>query len=422
MQPLHYDSSTSMLAQLRGRKRIKLYKSTPEVFRAMKLFPNSSPHRRRGAVRDLEESDIDDGDDALKPYVVDLEKGDVLFWPPKWPHHVSSLGSAVSVSVTSRFAVPHWRAPRTLEEVRRRKLALPIHELRCASGGPGGGRFDDPQWASIVKRVCAATLDTVGQTRVDSIFVRGSLANGSATPFVSDVDMLVVLGGADGSSQNGNGEMRHLQSILHARVKDAHVGTVATKVDMRVLALSGMSTEDASILADEGECVWQSASSSLVDRLVLLRASATTHRETARQRSYVGADTMERLEHGMYILRAGLGVRQQGGEKRTKRRTRRYESDEDERIAKWCLKRSLRAAHESVYDTCDRCLFTCAEKLVGVYGTSERDVAAALVAAVRGPSAAWGEAWRSDCIHIVEMLMRLCFAESNSIDNQLGTG
>ena len=67
MQPLHYDSSTSMLAQLRGRKRIKLYKSTPEVFRAMKLFPNSSPHRRRGAVRDLEESDIDDGDDALKP-------------------------------------------------------------------------------------------------------------------------------------------------------------------------------------------------------------------------------------------------------------------------------------------------------------------------------------------------------------------
>ena len=53
-----------MLAQLRGRKRVKLYKSTPQVFRAMKLFPNTSPHRRRGKVRDIEDGETD-GDDAL---------------------------------------------------------------------------------------------------------------------------------------------------------------------------------------------------------------------------------------------------------------------------------------------------------------------------------------------------------------------
>lgn len=364
----------------------------------MRLYPNASPHRRRGAVRDLDGRDAD-GNGALKPFIVDLEKGDVLFWPPKWPHHVSSMGSAVSVSVTSRFAVPKWRAPRSLKEVRRRRLALPIRDL-CSGNGGTGHRFDDPQWAPLVQYVCATTIETLGQDRVDSIFVRGSLANGSATPFVSDVDVLVVI------SDSVDGQVHQFQSMLHARLRDAHVGTVATKVDMRILSLD-MCAADIYVLSDESVCVWRSAASSLMDRLVQLGTS-TAMQQTARQRSYIGANTMERLEHGIHVLRAGLlfDAQQQRGKRRT--RTRYDNDDEDERIARWCLKRSLRAAHESVYDTCDRCLFTCAEKLVGVNCTSERDIAAALVAAVRGPSAAWGKAWRKDCIISIEMLMRLC--------------
>jgi hypothetical protein len=96
--PLHYDLAHNLLAQVRGRKRLVLYK--PEDIAGM--YPNpffsNSPHFSR--LLDL--SAVDPAAfprfAEATPYECVVEEGEVLFMPTCWWHQVLSLDMAISVN------------------------------------------------------------------------------------------------------------------------------------------------------------------------------------------------------------------------------------------------------------------------------------------------------------------------------------
>ena len=372
--PLHYDSSASILVQTRGSKLVKLYPPSPSVFAKMRLFPNRSPNRRRGGVPDL-------GNDT-GAYVVHLCPGDALLFPPRWPHHVETL-TGISVSVTKRFRVPQRRAPCSLDEVRRRRLASPIREIR------DGGRHNDAVWGPVVLTTKSMILSTLED--VEAIFVRGSLASGYATPFVSDVDLVVVLGAEP--THDARSRVRDWLELANA---SSSTRRVATKIEVQMWTRAAMTEERVSILTKESVCVYSRSKSAIQ---TLLEANATARPDASSSMRDAG---LEHVEEGMRRLR----IREVGDE-------------EAERIAKFCLKRSIRSAyaHVSISGPTPariRCLFESCEGLVAarVPHVDEPLLAAALVAAVRGPRAAWGDAWRRDCFRAVNALVQVCLGAS----------
>lgn len=100
VSPLHYDASASFLTQVRGRKRMLLYR--PEDLDRLYPYPDDSLLRRRARV------DPTAPDYAKFPAFREaeavaavLEPGDVLFFPPRFAHYTESLD--LSVSITARF-------------------------------------------------------------------------------------------------------------------------------------------------------------------------------------------------------------------------------------------------------------------------------------------------------------------------------
>ncbi|KAK7312418.1 hypothetical protein VNO77_36261 [Canavalia gladiata] len=94
--PLHHDPHHNILAQVVGKKYIRLYSSSFSE----ELFPYSGT-----MLSNSSQVDLDDIDETKFPKVQDLEfvdcileEGEMLYIPPKWWHYVRSLTTSLSVS------------------------------------------------------------------------------------------------------------------------------------------------------------------------------------------------------------------------------------------------------------------------------------------------------------------------------------
>ncbi|RYR70168.1 hypothetical protein Ahy_A03g016678 [Arachis hypogaea] len=94
--PLHHDPHHNILAQVVGKKYVRLYSASLSE----ELYPYSETMRTNSS-----QVDLDDIDERKFPKVQDLEfvdcileEGDMLYIPPKWWHYVRSLTTSFSVS------------------------------------------------------------------------------------------------------------------------------------------------------------------------------------------------------------------------------------------------------------------------------------------------------------------------------------
>ena len=105
--PLHHDPLNVLLAQVRGRKRVRMFPpaETPRLYNYVGVFSEvdcEKPDLRRFPLYG----------DALSMELV-LEPGEALFIPVGWWHHVRALDLAISVSFTN-FRFPNhytWSDP-----------------------------------------------------------------------------------------------------------------------------------------------------------------------------------------------------------------------------------------------------------------------------------------------------------------------
>jgi hypothetical protein len=104
VSPLHYDTSASFLAQVRGTKRMLLV--PPDQLECLYPYPDTHLLRRRSRVN------VAQPDMARFPLFawvaaqeVVLRPGDVLFFPQQWAHYTESCEQSVSVT----FRVAGWQ-------------------------------------------------------------------------------------------------------------------------------------------------------------------------------------------------------------------------------------------------------------------------------------------------------------------------
>lgn len=98
--PLHHDTSNIFMAQVRGKKHIKLVspEDTPYIYNSAAVFSEvdceSPDYDRHPAFK------------KAKVYDVVLEPGQVLFLPVGWWHHVRALDVSITVTFTN-FVFPN---------------------------------------------------------------------------------------------------------------------------------------------------------------------------------------------------------------------------------------------------------------------------------------------------------------------------
>ncbi len=105
--PLHHDPVNLMLAQVVGRKKIKLFppQQTPFLYNKVGVFSKVDPENPNLEKYPLFKQ--------AKPIELILEPGEVIFIPVGWWHHVKSLDLSISVSFTNFIFPNHyeWRNP-----------------------------------------------------------------------------------------------------------------------------------------------------------------------------------------------------------------------------------------------------------------------------------------------------------------------
>ncbi|KAK9802696.1 hypothetical protein WJX73_007729 [Symbiochloris irregularis] len=101
VSPLHFDSTTSFLTQISGRKRLLFF--PPGDLPALKPYPNWHILRRRLRFDPAQPPDRHRFPAACKLKALEavLEPGDVLLFPALWAHYTESL--TWSLSLTWRF-------------------------------------------------------------------------------------------------------------------------------------------------------------------------------------------------------------------------------------------------------------------------------------------------------------------------------
>ena len=100
LTPLHHDTSNIFMAQVSGRKRVRIVPSSqqPRLYNNVGVFSDVDP----------ENPDFARHPEFRKATVIDLilEPGEVLFMPVGWWHHVRALDPSLMVSFTN-FAFPN---------------------------------------------------------------------------------------------------------------------------------------------------------------------------------------------------------------------------------------------------------------------------------------------------------------------------
>jgi ribosomal protein L16 Arg81 hydroxylase len=110
---LHYDTNFNFHVQIDGHKHFVLF--PPAAMHKVHMFPRIHPHFRRSQVN-LDAIDPTQfptfTSDLLKDVVeVTLERGDALYIPPFWGHHVTNVDGGVSVNVwTENIEFKSWSA------------------------------------------------------------------------------------------------------------------------------------------------------------------------------------------------------------------------------------------------------------------------------------------------------------------------
>lgn len=89
----HFDAYDNFFVQLRGTKRFVL--QPPELWTTLATFPVLHPSYGQARRSTLVAEDLP------PPRVADLEPGEVLWLPPLWWHHVTSLTPSLSVNLWS---------------------------------------------------------------------------------------------------------------------------------------------------------------------------------------------------------------------------------------------------------------------------------------------------------------------------------
>ncbi|KAG5566229.1 hypothetical protein RHGRI_001989 [Rhododendron griersonianum] len=94
--PLHQDPHHNILAQVVGRKYVRLYCATLSE----ELYPYSESMLKNSSQVDLDSMDVNKFPKVHDLEFMDciLEEGEMLYIPPKWWHYVRSLTKSLSVS------------------------------------------------------------------------------------------------------------------------------------------------------------------------------------------------------------------------------------------------------------------------------------------------------------------------------------
>lgn len=94
--PLHHDPHHNILAQVVGKKYVRLY---PASF-SEELYPHTESMLKNSSQVDLDNMDTNEFPKIQDLEFLDciLEEGEMLYIPPKWWHYVRSLTTSLSVS------------------------------------------------------------------------------------------------------------------------------------------------------------------------------------------------------------------------------------------------------------------------------------------------------------------------------------
>ncbi len=93
--PVHYDVANNLLAQVRGRKRLRLFAPNEQLY----PFPLTSPRSRMGRVTvDAPDRAAFPGFKPEREVECVIEPGEVLFIPIFWWHQVHNLDTTIAVN------------------------------------------------------------------------------------------------------------------------------------------------------------------------------------------------------------------------------------------------------------------------------------------------------------------------------------